>query len=173
VWNVGCSRKTGNASTFILRFFRSSVGRSLAILTVCYLTVRSISRVGCDSGRWNAMSPTRWSRNRGTALRPNICAFGGLSRHRLRRSRSTFNRRSMRASAGSVTPASATTPGATTIFGCCSASVPDASSWQIDRRFTETPYKSNRQPPNAAASAAGEESGAASVSLWALARLLV
>jgi hypothetical protein len=76
VWNIGCSRKTGNASTFIfLRFFGSLVGRSLAILTVCYLAVRSISRVGCDSGRWNALSPTRWESNRGTALPPNICAF--------------------------------------------------------------------------------------------------
>jgi hypothetical protein len=43
-----------------LRFFRSSVGRSLAILIVCYLAVRSISRVSCDSGRWNALSSTRW-----------------------------------------------------------------------------------------------------------------
>ena len=47
---------------------------------------------------------------------------------------------------GSATPATATTPGATTIFGCCSAAVPDASSWQIDWRFTETPYKLFDQP---------------------------
>ena len=53
---------------------------------------------------------------------------------------------------GSATPATATTPGATTIFGRCRASVPDAFSPQIDWRFTETPYKSNRQPLNAAAS---------------------
>ena len=61
MWNIGCSRKTGNVSTFIFYVFfvRLSVA-DLAILTVCYLTVRSISRVVCDSGRWNALSPTRW-----------------------------------------------------------------------------------------------------------------
>jgi len=84
-WSLKCgtsvvAERPETRQDLFLRFFRSSVGRSLAILIVCYLAVRSISRVGCDSGRWNGRrgdSPTRWQIDRG--LPPDIRAFGRSS----------------------------------------------------------------------------------------------
>jgi len=81
-WSLKCgtsvvAERPETRQDLFLRFFRSSVGRSLAILIVCYLAVRSISRVGCDSGRWNALSPRRWQIDGGSP--PDIRAFGRSS----------------------------------------------------------------------------------------------